>query len=66
MVSKPIEERPNAWPYRDYVIDALNLDKPYDQFVKEQIAGDQMGVDVATGFIVAGPHDIVKRSRYQF
>jgi len=53
-------ERPNAWPYRDYVIDALNLDKPYDQFVKEQIAGDQMGVDVATGFIVAGPHDIVK------
>lgn len=53
-------ERPNAWPYRDYVIDALNSDKPYDQFVKEQIAGDQLGADVATGFIVAGPHDIVK------
>lgn len=53
-------ERPNAWPYRDYVIDALNSDKPYDRFVKEQVAGDQMGVDVATGFIVAGPHDIVK------
>ena len=31
---------PHAWPYRDYVIDALNQDKPYDQFVVEQIAGD--------------------------
>ena len=31
---------PHAWPYRDYVIDALNHDKPYDQFVVEQIAGD--------------------------
>jgi hypothetical protein len=53
-------ERPNAWPYRDYVISALNDDKPYDQFVREQIAGDALGVDVATGFLVAGPHDIVK------
>jgi hypothetical protein len=53
-------ERPNAWPYRDYVIDSLNDDKPYDQFVQEQIAGDALGVDVATGFLVAGPHDIVK------
>jgi hypothetical protein len=32
--------RPNAWPYRDYVIRALNADKPYGQFVREQIAGD--------------------------
>ena len=31
---------PHAWPYRDYVIDAVNLDKPYDLFLKEQIAGD--------------------------
>jgi mono/diheme cytochrome c family protein len=53
-------ERPNAWPYRDYVIEALNENKPYDQFVQEQIAGDAIGVDVATGFLVAGPHDIVK------
>lgn len=45
--------RPNAWPYRDYVIEAFNSDKPYDQFVKEQIAGDTMGVDAATGFLVA-------------
>ena len=47
-------ERPNAFHFRDYVIDAFNTDKPYDQFVKEQIAGD------ALGYLVAGPHDIVK------
>ena len=53
-------ERPNAWPYRDYVIDAFNSDKPYDQFVREQIAGDALGADVATAFLVAGPSDSVK------
>jgi hypothetical protein len=53
-------ERPNAWRFRDYVIEAFNQDKPYDRFVREQIAGDAMGVDVATGFLVAGPVDIVK------
>ena len=53
-------ERPNAWHYRDYVIRSLNDDKPYDQFVKEQIAGDALGADVATGFLVAGPYDLVK------
>ncbi len=53
-------ERPNAYHYRDYVIDSFNSDKPYDQFVKEQIAGDAIGVDVGTGFLVAGPYDIVK------
>ena len=31
---------PDAWRYRNYVIDALNADKPYDQFLREQIAGD--------------------------
>lgn len=45
-------ERPNAWPYRDYVIDAFNADTPYDQFVREQIVGDAMGKDAATGFLV--------------
>lgn len=35
-------ERSNAWRYRDYVIRSLNEDKPYDQFVREQIAGDEM------------------------
>ena len=53
-------ERKSAYHYRDYIIDALNADKPYDRFIKEQIAGDAMGVDAATGFLVAGPHDIVK------
>ncbi len=56
--------RPNAWPYRDYVIDSLNKDKPYDRFVAEQIAGDVLyphdpAATVATGFIVAGPWDFV-------
>ncbi|HKI21435.1 MAG TPA: PSD1 and planctomycete cytochrome C domain-containing protein, partial [Isosphaeraceae bacterium] len=55
----------NAFRYRDYVIRAFNADKPYDQFVKEQIAGDQLcraGDDplnherlIATGFLVIGP-----------
>lgn len=53
-------ERPNAWPYRDWVIESFNSDKPYNEFVIEQIAGDAMGQDVATGFLVAGPNDIVK------
>jgi mono/diheme cytochrome c family protein len=53
-------ERPNAWHYRDYVIQALNEDKPYDLFIKEQIAGDALGADAATGFLVAGPYDLVK------
>jgi len=34
--------RPNAWRYRDYVIKSFNADKPYDRFVKEQIAGDEL------------------------
>jgi hypothetical protein len=53
-------ERPNAWPYRDYVIRSLNEDKPYDQFLKEQIAGDAIGVPEATAYLVAGPYDLVK------
>ncbi|MEO6036061.1 MAG: DUF1553 domain-containing protein [Verrucomicrobiota bacterium] len=52
--------RDNAWPYRDWVIQSLNEDKPYDRFVMEQLAGDQLGADAATGFIVAGPYDQVK------
>ncbi len=45
--------RENAWPYRDYVIRAFNEDKPYDRFVFEQLAGDTVGEDAATGFMVA-------------
>ena len=48
--------RKNAWIYRDYVVRAFNEDLPYYQFIKEQIAGDQLGAGEATGFLVAGPH----------
>ena len=53
-------ERKTAYVYRDWLVEAFNADKPYDVFIKEQIAGDALGADVATGFLVAGPHDIVK------
>ncbi len=53
-------ERPNAYHYRDYVIDALNDDTPYTQFVREQLAGDAFGADAATGFLVGGAYDRVK------
>ena len=52
--------RANAWPYRDWVIESLNADKPYDLFVKEQLAGDAFDADAATGFLVGGPVDRVK------
>ncbi|HVS38148.1 MAG TPA: PSD1 and planctomycete cytochrome C domain-containing protein [Gemmataceae bacterium] len=42
-------DKPNAWRYRDYVIRAFNEDKPYDQFVREQLAGDEMSVAHASG-----------------
>jgi hypothetical protein len=53
-------ERKSAYPYRDYLIESFNADKPYNVFIKEQIAGDMLGVDRATGFLVAGPYDSVK------
>ncbi|MBM3845787.1 MAG: DUF1553 domain-containing protein [Verrucomicrobia bacterium] len=52
-------ERLNAWKFRDYVIGAFNSDLPYDRFIREQIAGDSLEADVATGFLVGGPVDIV-------
>ncbi len=52
--------RPNAWHYRDWIINAFNEDKPYDQFIREQLAGDALGADAATGFLVAGTYDVVK------
>ena len=63
-------ERPNAWPYRDYVIEAFNSDTPYDRFIREQIAGDALDKDAATGFLVTasvllpgqiGADDVSKR-----
>jgi len=46
--------RPDSWPYRDWVIRALNDDMPFDRFAVAQIAGDVLGDDAATGFLVAG------------
>lgn len=52
-------DRPNAWRYRDFVIRSLNDDRPFDEFVRLQLAGDQLQpgdpwANVATGFLVAG------------
>ena len=52
---KSDETRPNIWRYRDYVIDSFNQDKPYDRFIQEQIAGDELypqdpAALIATGF----------------
>jgi len=62
-------ERPGAWRYRDYVIRSFNDDKPFDQFVKEQIAGDYLAVGkdprthadlwIATGLHRCGPNHLV-------
>jgi hypothetical protein len=54
------QPRTNAWPYRDWVIRSLNEDKPYDRFITEQLAGDALGEDAATGFLVGGTVDRVK------
>ncbi|MGV3606788.1 MAG: DUF1553 domain-containing protein [Planctomycetaceae bacterium] len=58
------QPRPNAWPYRDYVIRSFNQDKPYTRFVQEQVAGDVLFPDTvdgmeALGFISAGPWDLI-------
>jgi Protein of unknown function (DUF1553)/Protein of unknown function (DUF1549)/Planctomycete cytochrome C len=56
------EFRPNAWPYRDWVVAAFNRDLPYDEFARLQVAGDVLEPDdgeaaTATGFLVAGAYD---------
>ncbi len=56
--------RRNSWPYRDYVIESFNRDKPYARFIREQIAGDILWPGepdglIATGFVAAGPWDYV-------
>jgi hypothetical protein len=66
---------PHAWRYRDYVIDAFNADKPFDRFVKEQIAGDLLPAHnqkqrdeqlVATGFLALGVKDVNQRFKVRF
>ena len=58
------QPRENAWRYRDYIIRSLNEDKPYERFVREQLAGDVLwpGTEdgiVAPGFLSAGPWDLI-------
>ncbi len=58
------QRRDNAWRYRDWVIRALNADQPYDEFLRDQVAGDALRPDdpnavIATGFLAAGPWDFV-------
>jgi hypothetical protein len=66
---------PLAWRYRDYVYDAVAADKPYDQFIKEQIAGDLFPAKsdaqrndmlTATGFLAIGPKSLNTRNAEQF
>ncbi len=61
------KDRTLAWRYRDYVIDAFNQDKPYNEFVREQIAGDELKPNdpnalIATGYLACGPQDIVENN----
>jgi cytochrome c553 len=66
---------PNAWRYRDYVIDAFNADKPYDIFIREQLAGDLLPAPtdeqwaeqlIATGFLALGPRSLIEQNSRQF
>ena len=64
------EFRPTAWRYRDYVVSAFNKDKPYNQFLREQLAGDELAGErtdpaaqeqrIATGYLRVGPWDSTK------
>jgi hypothetical protein len=67
--------RPNAWRYRDWVIEALNADMPYDEFVRLQLAGDEIRPDeanaaIATGFLLCGPDmpdiNLLEERRHNF
>jgi hypothetical protein len=66
---------PHAWRYRDYVIASVNIDKPYDRFIKEQIAGDLLPSKTererdelltATGFLALGVKDVNQRFKVRF
>ncbi|MDF1656075.1 MAG: PSD1 and planctomycete cytochrome C domain-containing protein [Verrucomicrobiales bacterium] len=66
---------PHAWRYRDYVIDSYNADKPFNQFVTEQIAGDLLSADseaqeaeqtVATSFLAIGTKGLNEQNARQF
>lgn len=66
---------PNAWRFRDYVIDSFNEDKPFDRLILEQLAGDLIPTEsdkarqenlIATGFLAIGPKDLREKSSRQF
>lgn len=66
---------PHAWKYRDYVIDAVNADVPFNQFVQEQVAGDLLPaaddaeanrLRIATGFLALGVKDVNQRFKTRF
>ena len=66
---------PHAWKYRNYVIDAVNADVPFDRFVQEQIAGDLLPANsaaerdrlmIATGFLALGVKDVNQRFKVRF
>ena len=66
---------PHAWRYRDYVITSFNEDKPFDRFIREQIAGDLLeaadekeraGLLIATGFLAIGPKSHIEKNPLQF
>src|SRR5690606_3441627 len=64
------QTRPNNWRYRDYVIKAFNDGKPFDQFIREQIAGDELWPDsqdakIATGFLAGYPDNFNSRDLVQ-
>ncbi len=68
-------ERPNAWRYRDWVITALNNDLPYDEFIRQQLAGDEFfphdaDAAIATGFLLCGPDmpdiNLLEERRHNF
>ncbi|MGE5192963.1 MAG: DUF1549 and DUF1553 domain-containing protein [Deltaproteobacteria bacterium] len=67
--------RPNAWRYRDWVIEALNADIPHDEFIRLQLAGDELRPDdpqaaIATGFLLCGPDmpdiNLLEERRHNF
>jgi hypothetical protein len=66
---------PHSWRYRDYVIDSINADKPYNKFIREQIAGDLLPATspaekaeqlVATGFLALGVKDVNQRFKVRY
>ena len=65
---------PHAWKYRDYVLDSINRDVPFNRFIQEQVAGDlipsneaeKARLQIATGFLALGPKDVNQRFKERF